>query len=729
MTLKITFDQKEQLFHLTNGKMSYIMELVDQSYLAHCYWGRYLKGYRKQNQVPFYKKTFAAFPSLEKPEFSLEFLPLEFPQAYHGDYRQSAIVACQDNGEDMLRLVYKNHRIFDGVPTIPDLPQARKNVTDKAKTLIVKLFDEIAHVEVELFYTLFEHSNGLIRSSKVTNLGEQRLTIQQLASASVDMFYQEQIITTLYGSHQKEFQIHRQKISHGQFKTGTTRGASGPQYVPFIAISEQSSEYSGDVHAMSLIYSGNHCELVERDQYDQLRLQIGINSEQFAWTLNYRESFYSPQAILVYSPDGYNGMSQEFHNFSNSHLVSPQFRDFNAPILINSWEMTYFDVNESKMLALVDKATELGFEAIVLDDGWFQGRDDSKSSLGDWVVDREKFPSDLSRIVEKTRQSGLKFGIWFEPEMISPNSKLIKEKPEWVMKSSQYPALYGRNQLILDLAQKDVQDFLIEMLSQFIKRYRIDYIKWDMNRHISDPFSQRPTGQHPKAYSHLYILGLYRIIDRLTSLFPQVLFENCSSGGGRFDFGMLYYFPQTWTSDNTDGFDRQEIQYGASYLFHPYQMTGHISTIPNHQTNRETPLKTRENLASSTNMGYELDILQFEEIEDLSTKEHINRYKLDREWLKSSTFYRLASPSNGNLCAWLFESKDKSRYSLVAFRNRFQVNEHQHILKLPYLNPELNYFIEEKQLIVSGSEITYSGLYLDFEKQDWDSITLHLSKV
>lgn len=726
MSINITFNSDSQIFHLTNGSISYIMEIVEQKYLAHRYWGNALTGYQKANQIPMYKKTFAAFPKIEKPEFSLEFLPLEFPHPYQGDYKETAISISRSDGNDMIRLEYKNFQIMDGLYQIPDLPQAREFEGCKAQTLIIQLVDCIFQIQVELFYSIFENNDIIIRSSKITNLGNEPLTLNYLASASLDMYYDNQLLTTMYGSHQKEFQLQRQKLKHGQFKIGTTRGASGPQYVPFIALSQNSSEIIGDVYAMTLIYSGNHSELAELDQYNQLRLQIGLNSEQFAWNLLPSQSFYSPQAVLVFSSNGFNGMSQQLHNFTHKHLIHPNFRECIAPILINSWEMTYYNVNETQILSLIDKASQLGFEAVILDDGWFFGRHNSKSSLGDWVVDPQKFPNDLFPIIKKAHKNGLKFGIWFEPEMISADSILATKHPDWIMQSENYKPLYSRNQYILDITQEVVQNFIIQTLSNFIKTYQIDYIKWDMNRHITEPFSQIKSNQHPKAFSHQYMLGLYRIIDKLTNNFPQVLFENCSSGGGRFDYGMLYYFPQTWTSDNTDGLDRQEIQYGASYLFHPYQMTGHVSTTPNHQTQRQTPSHTRINLASSTNMGYELNILNYNECDVLLTSKHIEQYKKDRILIKNSKFFRLYSPFESNNCIWLFENEEQTCYILIAFRNRFSVTDHHHIIKIPYLNPNKNYYIEEYNITISGSELIYSGLHLSFDRKDWDSISLHL---
>lgn len=726
MTFSITFDNNSKIFHLTNGNISYIIEIVNERYLAHRYWGRALKSYHKLNQKPLSKKTFAAVLDLNQPTFSLEFLPAEFPHAYQGDYKQTALSIAQIDGNDMLRLQYDRFKIIAGLPNIPDLPQARNHKTDPAKTLILYLKDDLAGVQVELFYSIFEHNNSIIRSSKVTNIGTDCLTINHLASASLDLFYNNQTITSLHGSHQNEFQLQQQPLPHGLFKTATTRGASGPQYVPFIALNQKATEDSGEVWALTLIYSGNHAEIAERDQYDQVRLQIGINPEQFAWRLACNESFYSPQAVLVFSNQGFNAMSQEFHQFTKKHLINPLFLEKPAPILTNSWEMTYYDVNEEKMMGLIETASSLGFEAVVLDDGWFKKRHSSKSSLGDWQVDKEKFPHDLFPIIKKIHANNMKFGIWFEPEMISAKSELIKKHPNWVMKATNYPALYGRNQFFLDLTLPAVQTFIVDTLANFITTYQIDYLKWDMNRHITEPFSQMRNHQHPKAYSHQYMLALYRIIARLTKQFPKVLFENCSSGGGRFDYGMLYYFPQTWASDNTDGLDRQLIQYGASYLFHPYQMTGHVSTTPNHQTQRRIALETRMELASATNMGYELDLMKLDSTTKHKVKQHLDQYKKIRQLIKDANFYRLCSPFTSNLCGWLFESKTQTDYFLTVFRNNYHVTEQAYNLKIPHLNPDLDYLLVEKNLVVSGSELVYSGIALSFAKHDHSALTLHL---
>lgn len=543
------------------------------------------------------------------------------------------------------------------------------------------------------------------------------------------MPFDKQSCTSFYGTHQKEFQINRNPILHGTFKIGSTRGASGPQYPPFIALSKDATESHGEVYAMTLLYSGNHEETLERDQYNHLRLQIGLNEDNFSWNLEANNSLQSPQAILMYSNSGFNGNSQAFHNFFNNHLINPNWKNTKRPIVINSWEMTYFDVTEELLTKLIDSASDLGFETVVLDDGWFDNRNSSKTSLGDWLVDDKKFPNGIPSLVDYAKEKNISFGIWFEPEMISPNTELIKQHPEWVMKSKSYEPLLGRNQYFLDLTNKDVQDFIIKTLSNAITNFGVNYIKWDMNRHMTDPFSLTDAAKNAQEFSHKYILGLYRIIDTLTSSYPNVLFENCSSGGGRLDPGMLFYFPQTWVSDNTDALDRQQIQYGTSYLFPISSLTGHVSQVPNHQTGRKTPFETRAALASSTNMGYEMNIIDMNEKEKKQVFNHLSDYKEERDLILYGDFYRITSPFESNVCSWMFTDKEKNHAILYVFRNIYQVYDLSLLIRIPYLNPESLYQIGNSDNVYSGSEIANAGISFENPMQDFIVQKLVLKKI
>ncbi|MBO0458216.1 alpha-galactosidase [Enterococcus hulanensis] len=701
------------------------MEIVEDTYLIHRYWGKKVESYHFSNRPPLKKRTFAATPNIEKSEISPEFLPFEFPFPNQGDYRNSAVQIQTEHSGKLARFCYKSHEIKNGVIELADLPHAR-NTDDQAQTLIIYLYDQIAEIELALYYTIFEDSPVIVRSSRIKNEGNHSMKISKLLSASIDTRYDQQLSTTFYGTHQKEFQVNCSEIQHGLYKIGSSRGASGPQYPPYIALSKDANEFQGEVHAVTLIYSGNHEIALERDQYNHLRLQIGLNSETFSWKLESGDAFYSPQALLSYSDQGFNGSSQNFHHFFTDHLIHPAWKSKERPILINSWEMTYYDVNDRLIFDLIDAANDLGFETVVLDDGWYGKRNSSKTSLGDWNVDTKKFPNGIKPLVDYAKKRNIGFGIWFEPEMISPDTKLIQEHPDWVMRNKNYEPILGRSQYVLDLTIPDVQQFIFKTLAKSINEFGVNYIKWDMNRHMTDPFSQSQTFDSSE-YTHRYILSLYKIINDLTEAYPEVLFENCSSGGGRLDPGMLFYFPQTWISDNTDGLDRQQIQYGASYLFPISSITGHVSDIPNHQTNRIVSFETRAALASSTNMGYEMDIIQLTEEEKIAIRTHLNEYKTERALIMDGSFYRLHSPFNGNTCAWMFTNKEQ--VVIYVFRNTYQVYDLSLMIKIPYLDNQSFYQEEATNQVYSGSELANCGLTLKNPKNDFIVQKIRLRKI
>ncbi|MGM0341291.1 alpha-galactosidase [Candidatus Enterococcus murrayae] len=721
----IHFNAEANTFTLSNEQITYIMEIVEDTYLVHRYWGKKLTSYHFSNRPPLKKRTFAAAPIAEKPEVSPEFLPFEFPYPHQGDFRNSAVQIQQANGDELVRFCFQSYEIKNGVNQLSDLPHAR-GADEEAQTLIIYLSDQIAEIELALYYTIFADSSVIVRSSKIKNIGTRPIKIAKLFSASIDVRYDQQLSTTFYGTHQKEFQLNRSEIQHGLYKIGSSRGASGPLYPPYIALSKGADEFRGEVHAMTLIYSGNHEIILERDQYDHLRMQAGLASETFSWQLNAEETFYSPQALLSYSDRGFNGSSQSFHRFFTDHLISPAWKNKERPLLINSWEMTYYDVNHKRIIDLIDAAADLGFETVALDDGWYGKRNSSKTSLGDWTVDTDKFPDGLKPLVDYAKEKNIGFGIWFEPEMISPKTELLQKHPDWVMRSKNYEPLLGRNQYVLDLTNPEVQHFIIETVAKTIMELGVSYVKWDMNRHMTDPFSQQQTFESTE-YPHRYMLGLYRVLNELTSAFPEVLFENCSSGGGRLDPGMLFYFPQTWISDNTDGLDRQQIQYGASCLFPISSMTGHVSDVPNHQTNRVVPFKTRAALASSTNMGYEMNIAQLTEDEKKAVRSHLKEYKQERKLIMEGTFHRLQSPFEGNTCGWMFLNKEQA--VIYLFRNRYQVFDLSLLIKLPGLDHHALYQEETTRQVYSGSELINCGLALENPKGDCIVQKIKLKKI
>ena len=715
-TLDIQF--QDGIFHLSNSKVSYIMELRADTWLLHRYWGPRLNAYHGSNRPQSVKRTFAASINPEEPAFSLEIEPQEFSCPHQGDYRETSIALRREDGYPSGRFRYQNHEIAAGLHVPAGLPHIRPLEDKAAMTLTICFLDEVSGASLTLYYSIMEDSAAIIRSAEITNQGRSPFWLERALSALVDLPYNGEQLVKFHGSHQKEFQLDRQEIGHGTTSIGSTRGASSPQYPPFAALcAPETTERIGEVWAFQLIYSGNHCVQVERDQYDHIRASIGIHPEDFCWKLAPGERFQTPEAVLVYSGDGFNGMSQEFHHLFTERLFPHQWAKRSRPILLNSWEMCYFDVSEDKLLQVIREASALGFELVVLDDGWFGRRNNSKSSLGDWSVNREKFPNGLTPLLDCAKENGIQFGMWFEPEMISPDSELMRAHPDWAAGFPGVSPLLGRSQLVLDLTRQDVQDFIVETLSDFLKTYPVSYIKWDMNRHITDPGSAALPPDRTGEFFHRYMLGLYRILDELTTRFPEVLFENCSSGGGRFDPGMSFYMPQTWCSDNTDALDRQAIQYGASYLFPPSAITAHVSAVPNHQTGRKIPFDTRAAVASSANMGYELNILDLPPEEREQIRTHLTAYKAERDLIFGGVFYRLCA-ANG-ICAWMLTDQERSRAIVYAFAAAYDTASLFALLKIPYLDMRRIYQEQSTGRRFTGKELCSAGFAFRFPQGDF----------
>lgn len=721
-TISITYDTEKKIFHLSNNKISYIMELKENT-LLHRYWGKTLRNYNGANCPQAVKRTFAAPLNPENPLFSLEMEPQEFSCPHQGDYREPSLSVRQENGYTVGRMKYQSYEITDQVHIPENMPHIREMEHKAAKTLAVHFLDTVSKVTLTLYYTILEDLAVIVRSAQITNRGSHAVWVEKALSACIDTTYQKQELATFYGTHQKEFQINRQEIKHGTFSTGSTRGASSPQYPPFAALcTPETTEHIGEVHAFGLIYSGNHRVSVERDQYNHIRVALGIHPQDFSWKLLPNESFQTPQAVFVYSNMGWNGMSQEFHKLYTQRLFPGQWAKKKRPILLNSWEMCYFDVSQEKMIRVIKEAAKLGFELVVLDDGWFGHRNNSKSSLGDWTVNTEKFPDGLTPLLKCAKENGIQLGIWFEPEMISPDSALMKSHSGWHMQIDGYTPLLGRNQLVLDFTQLEIQDHIINTMSNFLEEYPVSYIKWDMNRHMTDPGSLHLPSDRKGEFFHRYMLGLYRILQELTTRFPDVLFENCSSGGGRFDAGMSFYMPQTWCSDNTDALDRQSIQYGASYLFPPSAVTAHVSAVPNHQTGRCIPFHTRAAVASSANMGYEFNILDLSPEEKEQVMAHLSEYTQEREFLFNGEFYRLCSPFEDGNCTWMIINPEKTHAVVYYFTREYMVSSLSLYFKIPYVDPQKNYIEKNTGRYFSGDELIHAGIAVTPARGDFTAI-------
>ncbi len=721
----ITFDESQQFFHLKNDQLSYVIGIEKGKYLTHRYFGPPLTSYHGSNQLQLIGRGFATNPIAEERHFSLNTLPLETSTNGSLDYRVSNYRFRNLAGEGVTAFEFSDYQIITGKPQLAGLPSLRGPA---AETLQITLVDTIQQLSQVMTYTIYPDRPVITRSITYHNDSEQIVYLEQAGSMLLDFPSKDFDFVTLDGSHTDEANINRSHLRSGIQAISSLRGTSSPQHQPFIALAEpQATEDQGKIYAFHLIYSGNFLAQAEVEQYGSTRVQMGIHPEEFSWKLSPKAAFQTPEVVLNFSDSGFNKMSQTFHKLYQEHLIPEFWQNKARPILLNTWEGNYFSFTEKKLLSQATQAKDLGIELFVLDDGWFGKRDDDTTSLGDWQPDTTKLPEGITGLAKKIHEKDLLFGLWFEPEMVSKNSNLFRQHPEWVLQVTNYPMTEGRGQLVLDLSQKNVQDFLIDMLDGYLKDGHVDYIKWDMNRHLTEVGNQLMPTDSQKEISHRYVLGLYRILETITGRYPNVLFENCSSGGGRFDPGMMAFMPQTWTSDNSDALCRTRIQSGYSYLYPPVMMGAHVSDVPNHQVGRITPLETRGLVAMSGNFGYELS-LQKQTPEDLEIiRQQITFYKAHRQLLQFGEFYRLQLPDHLFATAWLFKNKIEA---LLVYSNGLAQSAQQiHQLQLKYLDDDADYLEATSQERYSGSELNHAGILIPPMNSDFQSFYRHYQKL
>jgi alpha-galactosidase len=619
---------------------------------------------------------------------------------------------------------YRSHRIVAGKPALEGLPATYVENQAEADTLEITLQDDLTGVQIVLSYTVFSALDAIIRSARFLNAGPQNLRLLRCLSMSIDFVDHDFDVLYLPGSWARERSVERCPLKQGTFSVESRRGTSSHQQNPFFALLDRSTtEYHGEVYGFSLVYSGNFLAQVEVDQYKMKRASMGIHPFDFCWLLRPSEAFQCPEVVMVYSDQGLGQMSRSYHRLYRSRLCRGRHRDLERPILINTWEAVYFNVNDKMVIELSREAKDLGLELIVIDDGWFGRRDNDTSSLGDWYVNEQKFPSGLSLLAKEVEKNGLKFGLWIEPEMVSPDSDLYRAHPDWCLHVPNRSHSMGRQQLVLDFSREDVCAEVVKRVSSILSASSISYIKWDMNRHLTEVGSARLPPERQRETAHRYVLGLYRVLEEITSAFPDILFESCSGGGGRFDPGMLYYMPQTWTSDNTDAIDRVKIQYGTSIVYPPCAMGAHVSAIPNHLIRRISSMKTRGDAAMSGILGYELDLRVLSAEEKQEIREQVEFYKKLRHLILNGDFYRLLSPFEGNDAAWMFVSVDRKEAYVSYFRTLARANQPNPRLLLRGLDSLHRYRIDENGRIFGGDELMYVGLKVPELRGDFQSAT------
>lgn len=724
--MAIQFHEKAREFHLYNKEVSYIMKIMENGQIENLYYGKRIKD--REDFSYLHEEISRPLTSVNVPEpgvLSMEYTKQEYPSYGTGDYRSPAFTVLQEDGSRISAFAYVGHNIFNGKKELKPLPATYTESDEEAQTLEIILYDDLIDTELVLSYTIYEAYPVITRNARFTQKGTEKIVLERALSMSVEFGDMDFEMVHLAGAWARERYVKTRKLEMGIQSIQNLHGTgSSAEHNPFLALKRpHTTESQGEVYGFSLVYSGNFLAQMEVTTFDLTRVTMGIHPEGFSWELNQGETFQTPEVVMVYSDQGLNKMSQVYHRLYRTRLMRGYWRDKARPILLNNWEATYFDFNEEKILNIAKKAKEVGVELFVLDDGWFGARNDDYRGLGDWYVNLEKLPDGISGLSRKIEALGLKFGLWVELEMVNKDSDLYRAHPDWIIGAPGRFESHGRHQHVLDFSRKEVVDYIYEMISKVLRESSISYIKWDMNRYMSEPYSRGASAAHQGMVMHKYILGVYDLYTRLTTEFPEILFESCASGGARFDPAMLYFAPQTWTSDDTDASERVKIQYGTSMVYPVVSMGSHVSAVPNHQLLRTTPLETRGNVAYFGTFGYELDLnlLSDEEIEIV--KKQITFMKQYRDLIQvEGDFYRLLSPFAGNDAAWMVVSRDQTEAIAGFYQRLNKINASWLRLRLQGLSEDSLYEVsrnvlgETKSYQAYGSELMYAGIPIDREE-------------
>lgn len=657
--MSILFAEKDQTFTLHTKNTTYQMKVDQYGFLLHLYYGRRTGGCMDY-LLSYLDRGFSGNPydaGLDRT-YSMDVLPQELPCQGTGDYRSPSVIIKNPDGSYGCDFRYKSYQILDEKYSLPGLP-AVYAAEGEAQTLKICMEDRITKVRITLLYGVLPEQDIITRSAVIENEGDGKICLKKAQAACLDWLHGEFDLLSFYGRHAMERNVQRTSVSHGAQVIGSRRGASSHQYNPMMILAEkETTEDAGSCYAMSFVYSGNFKGEVEKDQFNQTRALLGLSDELFSYPLAPGKRFCIPEVILTYSSRGLSRLSQNLHRCIRTHICRGKYKDSVRPILLNSWEASYFDITGESVYQLARQSAELGIDMLVMDDGWFGRRDDDNSGLGDWYVNENKLGESLGSLIQRINGLGVKFGIWIEPESINEDSELYREHPDWVLSVPGRSPIRARNQLVLDFSRPDVVDYIFERICGILDQGNIEYVKWDMNRSLSDCYSRDKEDQG--RVQHDYMLGLYDFLERLIQRYPNILLEGCSGGGGRFDAGMLYYSPQIWCSDNTDALDRVHIQYGTSFGYPISAVGSHVSAVPNHQTGRLTPLRTRGIAAMAGTFGYELDPGKLLEVEREQIREQLSTYRRHAKLIQAGLYYRLTDPSTHVAGAWEFLSDDAS---------------------------------------------------------------------
>lgn len=720
--MAITFNETTRIFTLTTAHTTYQMQADAQGYLLHLYYGARTAG-EMDYLLNYGDRGFSGNPNSagNNRTYSLDALPQEYPSLGTGDFRNYALNIENADGSQCCNLVYITHEIEAGKYTLKGLPFVRAE-ENEAETLKIILEDPVTKVELHLLYGVLEKEDIITRSVIIKNAGKAPVTVKKAQSACLDFLHGDYDLIKFHGRHAMERNMERMPVSHESIRIGSRRGTSSHQYNPGVILAgKNTNEDSGSCYGMLFVYSGNFLVEAEKDQYDQTRIQMGLTDELFAYPLEAGAEFTAPEVILSYTNKGLSRLSQQYHHCIMNHICQGKYVHANRPVLINSWEAAYFDFTGDTIVELAKEAKALGIDMVVMDDGWFGKRNDDNSSLGDWYVNEEKLGGTLTKLIERVNAEGVKFGIWIEPEMVSEDSDLYREHPDWAITIPGRKPVRSRNQLVLDFSRKEVRDEIFKRICAVLDQGNVEYIKWDMNRSLADIYAPNVT--------YDYVLGVYDFLEKLTNRYPDILIEGCSGGGGRFDAGMLYYTPQIWCSDNTDAINRTRIQYGTSFFYPVAAMGSHVSAVPNHQTGRVTSMHTRGVAAMSGTFGYELNPALLNAEEKAEIRAQLAQYREYQELIREGDYYRLSNPFQDNFAAWMVVSDDRSKALVSVIRLTAEANPPAAYVTLKGMEEDAFYREKTTGKVYPGAALIEAGILLPAAVSEYEAYQIELERV
>ena len=720
--MAITFNETTRIFTLTTAHTTYQMQADAQGYLLHLYYGARTAG-EMDYLLNYGDRGFSGNPNSAGSDrtYSLDALPQEYPSLGTGDFRNYALNIENADGSQCCNPVYITHEIAAGKYTLKGLPFVRAE-ENEAETLKIILEDPVTKVELHMLYGVLEKEDIITRSVIIKNAGKAPVTVKKAQSACLDFLHGDYDLIKFYGRHAMERNMERMPVSHESTRIGSRRGTSSHQYNPGVILAgKNTNEDSGSCYGMLFVYSGNFLVEAEKDQYDQTRIQMGLTDELFAYPLEAGAEFIAPEVILSYTNKGLSRLSQQYHHCIMNHICQGKYVHANRPVLINSWEAAYFDFTGDTIVELAKEAKALGIDMVVMDDGWFGKRNDDNSSLGDWYVNEEKLGGTLTKLIERVNAEGVKFGIWIEPEMVSEDSDLYREHPEWAITIPGRKPVRSRNQLVLDFSRKEVRDEIFKRICAVLDQGNVEYIKWDMNRSLADIYAPNVT--------YDYVLGVYDFLEKLTNRYPDILIEGCSGGGGRFDAGMLYYTPQIWCSDNTDAINRTRIQYGTSFFYPVAAMGSHVSAVPNHQTGRVTSMHTRGVAAMSGTFGYELNPALLNAKEKAEIRAQLAQYREYQELIREGDYYRLSNPFQDNFAAWMVVSDDRSKALVSVIRLTAEANPPAAYVTLKGMEEDAFYREKTTGKVYPGAALMEAGILLPAAVSEYEAYQIELERV